>query len=301
MYNSYSYPLKLSALLTEYLLANKRLDLPGIGTFSTSETAGEEYGNITSSRPGDTADISFENNPGIKEVPELVQFLSSRTGKMKALIAADFESHLMQARQFINIGKPFLFEGIGSLSKLKAGGFEFIAKKQKDLTSKEITNTSSTEDSFTSFGNIFSKAKTKITWKKSGLILLILASVGLAVWLGYITYRNTKSEIPQATIEKKQETIPVTDNQPAKKDSIKKNVPEIKPVHYKFILEKAIERRAFERYSRLKNYGWAIQMETADSLEYKLFLSLQIPADDTSRVIDSLTALNGRQVYIENK
>ena len=293
--------MKLAALLTEYLLANKRLDLPGIGTFSTSDTAGDETGNIKNSRLGDSADISFENNSNITEVPELIHFLTSRTGKMKALITSDLESHLMQARQFINIGKPFLFEGIGSLSKLNTGGFEFVSEKQKDHASKEITNTSSTEDSFTAFESIFTKAKTKIAWKKSGLILLILVGAGLAVWLGYITFRNTTSKKNLASKENKINPISVIDSLPPKKDSLRANIPQTQPGQYKFILEIANERRAFERFGRLKNYGWDIQMETKDSLQYKLFLTLQLPATDTSRVIDSLTALIGRQVYIEHK
>ena len=59
--------------------------------------------------------------------------------------------------------------------------------------------------------------------------------------------------------------------------------------------------RAFARYEQLKNNGWAIRMETKDSLSYKLFVKFPVPANDTLRVLDSLRALNGRSVYIEHQ
>ena len=39
--------------------------------------------------------------------PELINFISTKTGKSKMLIASDLESHLTQAREFINIGKTY--------------------------------------------------------------------------------------------------------------------------------------------------------------------------------------------------
>ena len=118
--------MKLAALLTEYLLSNKRLDLAGIGIFRINNILDEEKEITKSIRPVLTEEITFENNPVVKEDPDLIKFLCDRTGKMKALLAADLDSHLMQAKQFLNIGKPFLFEGIGSLSKLSNGNYEFI-------------------------------------------------------------------------------------------------------------------------------------------------------------------------------
>ena len=79
------------------------------------------------------------------------------------------------------------------------------------------------------------------------------------------------------------------------------NIPiEQKTGESKYVLEIANKNRAFERYGRLKSYGWDVQIETADSVEYKLFLTLHVPTEETSWVIDSLTALNGRKVFVEN-
>jgi hypothetical protein len=67
----------------------------------------------------------------------------------------------------------------------------------------------------------------------------------------------------------------------------------------KFILEVCNAKRAFERYGRLKTFFWDIQMETKDSATYKLFMLLPASANDTNRIIDSLSLLSGKRVYIE--
>ena len=292
--------MKLAALLTEYFLSNKRLDLPGIGIFRIIETITEEKDIAIQASIATSEEIIFENDPSIKDVPELINFLASRSGKMKSLTAADLNSHLRQAKEFLNIGKPFLFEGIGSLSKLNSGEYVFVSWNPKDLTSKEINITSGTEDSLTNYKNIFSASRAKILWKKPVLILFVLAGLAVAAWLGYIVYRNSIKNKPVASQEIKVKIIPDTDTRDLNKDSTKTIPAKPQNGEYKYILEVANKYRAFERFGRLKSYGWKIQMETADSVEYKLFLSLRVPPENITSVIDSLSLLNGRKVYIEN-
>jgi hypothetical protein len=76
--------------------------------------------------------------------------------------------------------------------------------------------------------------------------------------------------------------------------------PAIPSGNYKFVLENAFAKRAFDRFTRLKTFQWNVQMETKDSLQYKIFMILPAVASDTTRIKDSLTNLNGRKVYIEN-
>ena len=288
--------LKLASLLMEYLLANGKLDLPGIGTFSIDKSYHEKTdpGDL---KPEPIENIGFENDPSIKENADLISFISSRTSKMKSLVAADLDSHLNLAREFLNIGKPFLFEGIGSLSKLKSGQYEFIPEKQKDTASKEITITSSTEESFTAYEKVFSPSREKSGWKKPLVIFLLLAGFGIAIWLGYLAYKNRSSGEETAAEIQQPAVLPVKDSIAEKKDSLL--LINNKDEGYKFILEVANKTRAFKRYDDLKSYGWEVQLETKDSIRYKLFLLLDIPAADTTRVMDSLTILSGRKVYLE--
>ena len=60
--------------------------------------------------------VRFESKPFLKDTPDLIAFIAEKTGKMRALAAADLDSHLVLAEEFLNIGKPFAFEGIGIIT-----------------------------------------------------------------------------------------------------------------------------------------------------------------------------------------
>ena len=303
-----SITLKLAPLLAQFLYSHKRLDLVGIGSFFLDPAAvpdtepGKSLKSITSEG------ISFENNPSIRESTELIGYISSQTGKMKALASADLNSFLELGLQFLNIGKPFLLEGIGTLSKIRSGMYEFkpgspLPEKLKDISTSE-SHTANVEDNFGKYEPFLEKEKIKTAWKKPVLALLIVLGIGLAVLGGYTIYkRNIHSRNTALTASKKQTVTPILpDNtQPAAKDSLTSQAAAINSDgNYKFVLETAGKKRAFERYQKLKTYRWDVKMETNDSMQYKLFLLLPTLAMDTSRVMDSLTALNGRKVYIEN-
>lgn len=257
--------MKLAPLLAQYLYTHKRLDLPGIGSFLLDPLVSAEPAHTKHGKPVNIGGISFENT-AIKEVTELIAYISSQTGKIKALAAADLNSHLELAIQFLNIGKPFLFEGIGNLAKIKSGKFAFTSgqvmpETMREYSAKEISSTSSTEESFTEYKNIFHPKKEKANWKTPVALLLLLAGFALAIWGGYKMYKKTAAYNNEITFEEKTEN----ENNPIPlKDSVHKNV----------------------------------QMESKDSL-HKIFILLPASVTDTSRMLDSLSKLNGRRVYLE--
>jgi hypothetical protein len=297
--------LKLAPLLAQYLYTNKRLDLPGIGSFFLDPSAIIEVDTSKHQKPAVAEGISFENNSSLHEANELVSYISAQTGKMKALAAADLSSHLELVQQFLNIGKPFLLEGIGSLVKIKSGKFEFTSgslqsEKLKDLSVKEATVTSAREESFSSYDSQKGSDKMKYTaLRKPVMALLIVIGAGLAIWGGYTVYKNSSGK---KTVLDSIEAASIT-NPVLVTDTIKKIDPPVTlgvpSGTYKFVLENAGTRRAFDRFNRLKAFQWNVQMETKDSLQYKLFMILPAIASDTTRIKDSLTNLNGRKVYIE--
>jgi hypothetical protein len=295
-------------LLAQDLYSHKRLDLPGLGTFLLDPSVSTEPENSKQNKTSNLEGVSFENKPSLRESPELIQFISSQTGKIKALAAADLESHLGLAQQFLNIGKPFLFEGIGSLVKIRSGEFSFssgqaIYVSSKDQTVKENYSNSSSEESIHDYKSVFYPRKTKTQWKKPVAIFLLLAGLGLAIWGGYTVYKRTVSHKDEVTKEenKNEEPAPLQDtalqqNNIASTVSTSVVTP---PGNYKFVLETSNAQRAFSRLNRLKKFQWNVQMETKDSLSYKLFMVLPGTVSDTTRLIDSLTRLNGKRVYIE--
>ena len=86
------------------------LDLQGIGSFLLDKSIIIDEDSNKKHQEIGIEGVSFESNAATKEDPELVSFISSYTGKIKALASADLNSHLELAKQFMNIGKPFLFE-----------------------------------------------------------------------------------------------------------------------------------------------------------------------------------------------
>ncbi len=308
--------LKLAPLLAQYLYSNRRLDLPGIGTFLLDPST------IIDAEPGKhktpvLEGISFESNPAVQESADLINFISSQTGKMKPLASADLHSHMELIQQFLNIGKPFMLEGIGSLVKVRSGEYAFrpgppIAEKAMEAPSRFARDaTAETAEKTDTYEPLLGPERGGgVKWRKPVSLLLLLAGIGAAIWGGYRVYQNriqqSAGSVADSAASPNPTTIVTGNNQTSStNDTINNKVSTPAPTTvtapsgtYKFVLETAPPKRAFERYAKLKSFQWDVKMETIDSLHYKLFLL--IPASDTTRVLDSLSTLNGRRVYIES-
>ncbi len=299
--------MKLTHLIAQYLYKNKRLDLQGIGSFSLDNSIVIEAEDNKAPQQKGIEGVSFENNATIKEDPELISFISFYTGKIKALASADLNSHLELAKQFMNIGKPFLFEGIGSLTRIRSGEYSFapgnpLTEKLTEPKTKETKTSSSIEEPVSDYKSALYKQEKKSNWKKPVTFLLIIAGIALAIWGGYTVYKRTSASNPDKTeVTKQNQTILLEDSTNIKDSLIP--TPAMPANNQngatKFVLEIADKDRADQRYARLKTFMWNVMMETKDSVSFKLFLLLPVNAIDTTKVLDSLTRLNGRQVFIE--
>src|SRR6185295_19257267 len=103
--------------------------------------------------------------------PELVSYISSKSGKMKSLAESDLESHLQKVQQFLNISKPFTFEGIGTLVKVKHGEFEFnqgtiIPDKLKETIEKEVHGVTKKENVDAKYQAYLATPSSKSRWRK---------------------------------------------------------------------------------------------------------------------------------------
>ncbi|HET9431619.1 MAG TPA: hypothetical protein VFO70_10615, partial [Chitinophagaceae bacterium] len=186
--------MKLAPLLAQFLYSHKRLDLAGIGSFFLDPSFSIDNEIVAQQKSISPDAISFESNPSVKDSTDLITFISSQTGKMKALAEADLGSHLELAKQFLNIGKPFMLDGIGSLVKVRSGQFEFkagaiLAEKLKDFSEKD-SHEASPEESFKNYEPFLKREKTSTGWAKPVLALLVLVGIGLAVLGGYMIYKK---------------------------------------------------------------------------------------------------------------
>lgn len=299
---------KIAPLLAHYLYTNKRLDLPGVGTFLLDNPVTVEPENNKQAKNIPLEGVSFESNTTIKEAPEeLIQYISTHSGRIKPLASADLDSFLWLAIQFINIGKPYLIDGIGSLTKVNSGGYSFtpgniLTEKLSDFVAKEAASTASREADH-NYKTMFYPQKEKTQWKKPVVILLVLIGIALAIWGGYTVYKRTSTDergADNTVLVDKKDNTSLTNSNPTQKDSIIEVSPQ-KPAdgNTKFILLIADKQRAAQRLAKLKNFQWPVLMETNDSINYKIYMLLPATAADTTRLKDSLSMLNGKRVYIE--
>lgn len=296
--------MKIVSLLAEFFYTNKRLDLPGIGSFIIEE-------NADTSEPA-KGTISFISNTGLKDSPELVNYIATGSGKIKALAAADLDSHLELARQFLNIGKPFLFEGIGTLTRMQNGQYQFTAgtpaPEKASITTREVEDTSTSEEQTAGFKSIFYNKKVKTGGKKILIVFLLLAGLALAIWAGYEVYkRSVADKNEQGNIETNKRDEKQPDNSNITNTStdtiaVKEISSPAAPGYYKFIVETAGKERGLKRYNLLKGFGLDIKMETADSVLFKIYFLLPASPADTTRLIDSLKRLYtppGLKAFVE--
>lgn len=297
--------MKLSQLVAQFLYTNKKLDLQGIGTFTLSSTEIPESESGRTTKSEIQGIITFENNPATKTDSELVSFISTHTGKMKALATSDLESFLELAQQFMNIGKPFAIEGIGTITKTRDAQYEFIAgnffaEKIKDKAVKEHAEE---VEEVLDFKSVFLKDPKKINWRKPAIALFILLGLGLVVLGGYLLYKKTsgtKTEESSIITEPNESNLVLDSTLIKSGTSTVNNSQSAEAANYKFVLDNFKSSRAFQRFAQLKKIGWQVQMETKDSVNFKLYLLMPVATTDSTRALDSLTLLNGRRVYIEN-
>jgi hypothetical protein len=293
---------KIPSLLAQYFYNNQQLELPGIGSFVLDISALQAL-QKSKQRSAVLEGVSFESNVSLKESPDLTVFIAEKTGKMKALAAADLDSHLQLAQQFLNTGKPFSFEGIGILSRVKPGEFEFTpisvsTEKIKEYNTNEAMASDAKEESTSQYESFLSAPKTQFEWKKPVIGLVLLFGVGLTIWGGYvISQKNNKHRVNTAA--EKNVPVAIASDTLQKADSIASGQTIVSPENnYKYVLEIAKSKRAFKRYNQLKALQWKVQMETMDSVQYKLFLLLP-SISHTNRTLDSLIVMTGKKVYIE--
>lgn len=130
----------------------------------------------------------------------------------------------------------------------------------------------------------------------------ILATLGLIGWGVYYFNMNTSQEaagfsdstnllqdsLSSSLLTDGLEETPQTNDDSAVTNNFN-NATITDPGFFKFVVESTDNKlRALNRFGVLRLYGKNIQLETRDSILFKLFYSLPATTDDTLRIRDSL-------------
>jgi hypothetical protein len=304
--------LKVDNLLAQYLYQYKKLSLMGIGIFTLDDSAVLTDENAKAKTP--IEGITFVSKGIGQSEDSLIEYIKAQTGKMKALAQADLDSYIMLAHQFLNIGKPFYLEGIGTLQKNRDGSFQFnpgtsIAVKvdEPDLKRKPgpVDESKAADDSPKDYRALV-------------LALGVIATLLVIGWGGYYLYNKNADGGTPSVAENNLRVVPdsqvarnispdtstrqaaaaettAAGTAPAPAASVATPLPA--PANgFKFILETPHKKRALYRYENIKDsrmvqaFDSKIRMETTDSVNFKIFIVIPCAAADTTRYKDSLNA-----------
>jgi len=303
--------LKIEQLFVQYLYNHKQVSLQGIGIFKLKpDVILPVEGDKDFSIPSDA--FSFEYNLKATEDEGLVNYIVQQTRKIKPLASSDLDSYAILTKQFLNIGKPFIIEGVGTIQKNQQGKYDFIPGQfispRMDDTPAPLRER---KDEIVSF-------ESENTNEKSGNILKIVLVAGLILLTGLVLYYFLVVNKPIASQQVEQtattaDTI-INIGTTISPDTIVKNAsdslntaatpvePAIKTDNssFKVVLKDYKSQNAVQvAYERLKSYGHKLEIIKVDSVNYKLAMPFTRPLSDTLRVKDSLKVFFGGKPYIQ--
>lgn len=306
--------MKFDDQLAAYLYENKSLRLEGIGTFTLdnkvsvpNEQEKEVYYPIEG--------LSFSYNPKSDTDEDVILYLVKKLHKIQPLIRSDLESYLSNIKQFINLGKPYTIEGVGTLSKNNQGTYEFtpgnfLPVKEELNPKRENAEHNYPVRSQSNAGRIFVviliaiaalAALGGIGWGVSNLLSNKQAANESEEQQGFIdtipqTGVDTSTRITTSASSSIPDTTPATlDNTTTDSDS----------VSYKMIFEvTSVKERAHKRTMQLHSYNHNSKYDTThvgDAVRYRLFFPVRIKPADTTRVKDSLSIFLGSKIRVEKQ
>ena len=295
--------MKTEQLIVQYLYSNKKVTLQDIGVFNiATEINIPEDSDKDIVLPPDA--IQFVYDPKAPVDDGLVAFIMESTRKIKPLAYSDLESFIILNKQFLNIGKPLVFEGMGTLQKTQGGDYAFTQAATSHVTTEEmpklITEKQKEKISFAT------PQKEKSTSSNANLVWIILAVViliGAATAL-YFYNKDSNEDTPSAATENAvTDTLPnpnidTTANQVATVSTSPSAVKDSN-TFYVVIREYADLAAADKGLKRYLSFGNNVSLSTKDSVTYKLRMPFMNAITDTLRVKDSLSKFFQAKAYVE--
>ncbi|MCY7422369.1 MAG: hypothetical protein LH478_11575 [Chitinophagaceae bacterium] len=301
--------MKFDDLLAQYLYENKTLQLQGIGTFKLD-------GAVVLPSPQDKEiyypieGLNFIYSPKDQTNEDLIIFLVKKLGKIQPLVRSDLESYLSNIKQFINIGKPYTIEGIGTLNKNNQGTYEFTPGTFLPAKEELSPHRDNPEHMHRQ------KAKKSESNRSATIILMIVAVVaffGAAVWgITYLMNKNKGEELNQVM----EDTTVVTQNVALPPDTLQTTAApqttaattvlnDTGTYDYKLIFDiTKSKERIFARSARLKKDGIFFKIDTLrinDTLHYRMYIPKKLMTTDTLRAKDSLRKFFLKPIIVERK
>ncbi len=292
--------MKIEQALVLYLLKHKQISLQGIGTFKIDAVLPEiTDGDKPVIIPPEA--ISFKYDPKTGETDDLIDFIVVNTKKIKPLASADLDSFLTLGRQFLNIGKPFTIQNLGTLEKLNNGDLAFKPGPlvQKVEAPKPKIEDEGAEQHEENLFNDYQRDPPRSN-NKGILVIFIIVVLGLAAWAVWnFAFKKNEAEQLDTTAEniipiedtvsmaRKNDSLAAAQRSADSLNNIKKNPAD--SFSFKVVVNVTPNKQfALARLAKLKNFGRKVIMYTDDSVTYKIAHPFMLPLSDTTKILDSL-------------
>ncbi len=294
---------KFDTLISNYLYNNKNVDLEGLGTFTLDEhfvLPPDAEKNAFYPLEG----IHFKHNTRAETTPALLEYIVQQTGKIRSLVSADFSSYVAEIRQFVNIGKPWAIEGIGTLQKTKDGRFELIpGEAMSERISMQYDNDA--EDN--------SEPVKRNRWIVGLLftvaVVAVVAGLGFGVYVLFIKSKDNAAEqtASNTTFPDTTGIAPIAADTISRKPDSLNTTPGIDSgYNYKaYFMTTKWKERLQKRTDQLTGFGLKTYYDSSiirDTLRYRMFVYQRIIPPDSIRLVkvrDSLSAYFGNAVRLE--
>ncbi|MEJ7588127.1 MAG: hypothetical protein WKI04_11265 [Ferruginibacter sp.] len=295
--------MKIEELIVQYLYLNKQVTLQGIGTFKLDPGVILPAGNEKEKdfvMPENA--FQFDYNLKAGEDEGLVKYIVQHTRKILPLASSDLESYSMLAKQFLNIGKPLVIEGVGTVQKNQQGNYQFIpgvfiTPKIDDIP-KQIREKRDESVSFESEGRVNNSRRNLVV--AVTIMAIILAGLGIYyLWMKEKTVGSDPVvQTSAVTDTTRQDTIAnqVGNTLSQMSDSANtKNTDSFRIVIKKYFSPKTAEKEL----KRLQESGHNLRLLRDDSLTYQIAMAFQAPLSDTVRTRDSLQQIFGGFPFVK--
>lgn len=298
--------MKIEQVIVLHLINNKEVTLQGIGTFRLNSSVPLPTDSEKDVVIPENA-VSFEYNPRAAEDASLIDSIVKHTTKIKPLASADLDSFLILGKQFLNIGKPFTLDKLGTLDKAQTGELVFIPGEF--VTPKIETPKALKENEDEEISGLFNdyNREPENNNKRIFIIIALCIIAALAAWaIYYFMFSKKPAETNNASVIQKpsynDSILPAKDSpiNTFTVDTVKNKV--INESSFNIIIRQTDNKKeAINYFNKLKLWGHKMVLQTADSIHFKIMEVIDLPLSDTARVRDSLSRFYQTPVYVELK
>ena len=283
--------------ISDFLFEFKEVSLEKIGVL---KSVGNYVDPETNALP-----VEFKFDKKAITSPELVDYIAQKTGKSKMLITSDLESHIRQAKEFINIGKSYEIINAGFIKANNKGEYELLPSSQALKAQKN-----------------FNKPVTKTRTAKKGSsvlqVITLLIVLAIVAGLGYELYQfflkpkqqtiavdsvNATADTTSAANDSVKKTLAVAATEPVKASLTAKTYNDTDIAVIDYIFEKTIDlQRAKERTAQLKNFGNTASFDSTllnGEKVYNLFIYKETKIADTTAAKDSIAKFLQQNIEIK--